>query len=155
MRVRRLGEDSSNITYDYKNFSKENNFLIKFQNFCRKHFLVSLYKDEKYSHKEESGFEFTSETNLVLHRAHNVVWHGKLNTIMGIGKPYWGARIHNTNIGWDWAIRAFFVMVRRSFSTALTDTLWMDHIQKLRTHHPWWSVQEASDPPFNHSKTFL
>ncbi len=39
----RLGEDSSNITYDYKNSSIENNFLIKFQNFCRKHFLVTLY----------------------------------------------------------------------------------------------------------------
>ncbi len=36
---RRLGEASSNITYDYKNSSTENNFF-KFQNFCRKHFLV-------------------------------------------------------------------------------------------------------------------
>ncbi len=43
MCVRRLGEGSSNITNDYKNFSIENNFLIKFQNFCRKHFLVTLY----------------------------------------------------------------------------------------------------------------
>ncbi len=43
MRVRRLGEGSSNITYDYKNSSIENNFLIKFQNFYRKHFLVTLY----------------------------------------------------------------------------------------------------------------
>ncbi len=42
MCVRRLGEGSSNITSDYKN-SIENNFLIKFQNFCRKHFLVTLY----------------------------------------------------------------------------------------------------------------
>ncbi len=44
MRVRRLGEGSSNITYDYKNSSIENNFLMKFQNFCQKHFLVTLYK---------------------------------------------------------------------------------------------------------------
>ncbi len=43
MRVRRLGEGSSYITYDYKNSSMGNNFLIKFQNFCRKHFLVTLY----------------------------------------------------------------------------------------------------------------
>ncbi len=43
MRVRRLGEGSSNKTYDYKNSSIENNFLIKFQNFCRKHLLVNLY----------------------------------------------------------------------------------------------------------------
>ncbi len=43
MRVRRWEERSSNITYDYKNSSTENNFLIKFQNFCRKHFLVTLY----------------------------------------------------------------------------------------------------------------
>ncbi len=42
MQVRRLGERSSNITHDYKNSSIENNFLIKFQNFCRKHFLVTL-----------------------------------------------------------------------------------------------------------------
>ncbi len=41
MRVRRLGKGSSNITYDYKNSSIENNFLMKFQNFCRKHFLVT------------------------------------------------------------------------------------------------------------------
>ncbi len=43
MRVKRLEEGSSNITYDYKNSSIENNFLIKFQNFCRKHFLITLY----------------------------------------------------------------------------------------------------------------
>ncbi len=44
MRVRPLGEDSSSITYDYKNSSIEKNFLIKFQKFCWKHFLVTLYK---------------------------------------------------------------------------------------------------------------
>ncbi len=38
-----IGEGSSNITYDYKNSSIENSFLIKFQNFCWKHFLVTLY----------------------------------------------------------------------------------------------------------------
>ncbi len=43
MRVTRLGEGSSNITYDYKNSSIENNFLIKFQNFCQKCFLVTLH----------------------------------------------------------------------------------------------------------------
>ncbi len=42
MRVRRLGEGSFNITYDYKNSSIENNFLVKFQNFCWKYFLVTL-----------------------------------------------------------------------------------------------------------------
>ncbi len=41
MHVRRLGEGSSNITYDYKNSSIENNFLIKFQNFCRSTFWSS------------------------------------------------------------------------------------------------------------------
>ncbi len=48
MRVRRLGEGSSNITYDNKNSSIENNFLIKFQNFCQKHFLVTLYDYHLY-----------------------------------------------------------------------------------------------------------
>ncbi len=43
MRVRRFWQDSSNIIYDYKNSSVENNFLIKFQNFYQKHFLVTLY----------------------------------------------------------------------------------------------------------------
>ncbi len=43
MRVRQLGEGSSNITYDYKNSSIETNFLTKFQNVCWKHFLVTLY----------------------------------------------------------------------------------------------------------------
>ncbi len=43
MHVRWLGKGSSNITYDYKNSSIENKFLKKFQNFCRKHFLVTLY----------------------------------------------------------------------------------------------------------------
>ncbi len=38
-----IGEGSSNLTYDYKNCLIENNFLIKFQNFFRKHFLVTLY----------------------------------------------------------------------------------------------------------------
>ncbi len=38
-----IGGGSSNITYDYKNSSIENNFLIKFQNFRRKHFMVTLY----------------------------------------------------------------------------------------------------------------
>ncbi len=41
--VGRLEEGSFNITYDYKNSSIENDFFIKFQNFCRKHFLVTLY----------------------------------------------------------------------------------------------------------------
>ncbi len=49
-------------------------------------------KNEKYSHKEESGFEFTSETGLVLHDARTVVWHGKLGVVMGTGKVYQGVR---------------------------------------------------------------
>ncbi len=49
----------------------------------------------------------------------------------------------------------FCAVIRLSSSTALTDTLWVDYTQKPTTHHPWWSVQEVSDPSRNHSETFL
>ncbi len=61
----------------------------------------------------------------------------------------------NIHLCWNRAMQAFLCRVRHSSSTALTDTLWMDHIRKPTTHHPWWSIQEVSDPPCNHSKTFL
>ncbi len=34
----------------------------------------------------------------------------------------------------------FCVVVCHSSSTALTDTLWTDHIRKTTTHHLWWFI---------------
>ncbi len=49
----------------------------------------------------------------------------------------------------------FCAVVHRASSTALTSALWTDHIRKPMIHHPWWSVQDASDLPRNHSKTLF
>ncbi len=47
-----------------------------------------IYKNEKYSHKKESGFELINETGLVLHSAHTIVWHGILGAVVGTGNAH-------------------------------------------------------------------